>query len=73
MADGSSDIPTTWYVVETKRHQEELAHRVLAERGLESYCPRVVQWPRPQVGGPIGPLFPGYLFVHLSAERQWRA
>jgi transcription antitermination factor NusG len=70
MGNGSN-IPAGWYVVETKRHQEEVAQRLLAERRLESYCPRVRQWPPPQVGGPIGPLFPGYLFAHIESEGQF--
>jgi transcription antitermination factor NusG len=70
-AHGACRITAGWYVVETKRHHETLAHRRLCERGLESYCPRVLQWPRPQVGGAIGPLFPGYAFVQLESERQF--
>jgi Transcription termination factor nusG len=67
------DVAAAWFVVETKRYQEQLAHRHLGERGLQSYCPRVLQWPEPRIGGPIGPLFPGYLFVHLDGERQFHA
>ncbi len=70
-ADRDREIATAWYVVETKRHQEAGAHRRLTERGLESYCPRVRHWPRPQVGGAIGPMFPGYLFVHIALERRF--
>jgi transcriptional antiterminator RfaH len=59
-----------WYVVETQRHREGVAHAVLAERGVASYLPRVEQWPRPAVGAAIAPMFPGYLFVRLSLPEQ---
>lgn len=55
-----------WYVVETQRHRERVARAVLAERGIASYLPRVVQWPRPAVGSAVAPMFPGYLFVRVS-------
>ena len=59
-----------WYVVETQRHREPVARAVLAERGITSYLPRVEQWPRPAVGSAVAPMFPGYLFVHVSYCEQ---
>jgi transcription antitermination factor NusG len=56
----------SWYVVETHRHREVVARAVLADRGIPSYLPIIEQWPRPAVGAPVGPLFPGYLFVRAS-------
>lgn len=60
----------TWYVVETQRHREPVARAVLAERGIVSYLPFVEHWPRPAVGAAIGPMFPGYLFVHTALDEQ---
>ncbi|MBI4516752.1 MAG: KOW motif-containing protein [Deltaproteobacteria bacterium] len=40
-----------------------VAQRFLEEKGIGSYLPRVIQWPRPVVGSEIGPMFPSYLFV----------
>ncbi len=59
-----------WYVVETQRHREPVARAVLADRGIASYLPRVVQWPRPAVGPAVAPMFPGYLFVRVSYLEQ---
>jgi transcriptional antiterminator RfaH len=55
-----------WYVAETKRHRELAASAQLAHRGIISYFPRIAQWPRPAVGGEIGPMFPCYLFVQAT-------
>lgn len=55
-----------WYVVETKRHREQLAAASLRDQGVSSYLPRIVQWPPPAVGSPIQPMFPGYLLVHAT-------
>ena len=56
-------LTTPWYVVQTKRYREAVAQQFLAQRGIASYLPRIVQWPPPSVGGDIAPMFPGYLFV----------
>ena len=42
---------------------------MLAQRGITTYLPRFVHWPRPPVGSAIMPLFPGYLFVRLAHEQ----
>ena len=55
-----------WFVVQTKRHREQLAQVSLAERGVGAYLPRIVQWPRPAVGSAIAPMFPSYLFVQAN-------
>jgi len=60
-----------WYVVQTKRHREPVAQRLVEEHGVRSYLPRIVQWPRPAVGSAIAPMFPGYLFVYLSAAAEF--
>ena len=55
-----------WYVIETKRHHEQVAGAFLAKHGVASYLPRMVQSPPPPVGSEIAPLFPGYLFVRVT-------
>jgi transcriptional antiterminator RfaH len=63
---------SAWYVVETKRHREQVAGAFLNQHGIATYLPRIAQWPRPAVGGEVAPLFPGYLFVRVSLERQYQ-
>ena len=63
---------SAWYVVETKRHREQVAGAFLAQHGIASYLPRIAQWPRPAVGSDVVPLFPGYLFVRVALERQYQ-
>jgi transcriptional antiterminator RfaH len=63
---------SAWYVIETKRYREQVAGAFLAQHGIASYLPRIVQWPRPAVGGDVAPLFPGYLFVRVTLERQYQ-
>lgn len=63
---------TAWYVVETKRHREQVAGAFLAQHGIASYLPRIAQWPRPAVGSEVVPLFPGYLFVRVALEDQYQ-
>lgn len=55
-----------WFVIASKRHREEFAYASLGEIGIRAYLPRIVQWPRPAVGGEIAPMFPGYLFVYAA-------
>jgi transcription antitermination factor NusG len=62
----------TWYVLQTNRNRERLAQLALGQRGITSYLPRIVQWPAPAVGSPVGPLFPGYLFVHMTLDDSAR-
>jgi transcriptional antiterminator RfaH len=59
---------TAWYVVQTNRSKERLSQLALGQRGIETYLPRIVQWPAPAVGSAVAPLFPGYLFAHMRLE-----
>jgi transcription antitermination factor NusG len=59
---------TAWYVLQTNRNKERLAQHALGQRAVTTYLPLIVQWPRPSVGSAIAPMFPGYLFVHLSVD-----
>jgi transcription antitermination factor NusG len=66
--DGSGE---SWYVIATKRNREDVACAFLGQRGIESYGPRVAQWPRPAVGGAVAPMFPGYLFVRAALPTEY--
>jgi hypothetical protein len=51
-----------WMVVQAKRHKERAVQANLAREGIAAYLPLLRQWPRPAVGGDVGPMFPGYVF-----------
>jgi len=59
-----------WYLLQTERSRERLAAARLRERGVCAYVPLVREWPKPVVGNPIQPLFPGYLFVAIDLFRH---
>ena len=66
-----------WLVVQTKRHKERTVKVALGREGIRRICHSCGQWPRPAVGGDIGPMFPGYVFcqpdpVRLSAVASCR-
>ncbi|RMD84628.1 MAG: hypothetical protein D6815_03775 [Candidatus Dadabacteria bacterium] len=61
-----------WYVVLSKQHQELLVQAALREKGIETYVPRIRQWPRPAVGSPVAPLFPGYVFARMRVPADYR-
>jgi len=60
------DEPATWRVLQTKRHKERAAQAALSQHGLRTYLPLLQQWPRPAVGSEVGPMFPCYLFAHVT-------
>jgi transcription antitermination factor NusG len=49
-------------VVHAKRHKERAVQVNLQRSGISAYLPLLRQWPRPAVGGDVGPMFPGYVF-----------
>ncbi|HLK10824.1 MAG TPA: transcription termination/antitermination NusG family protein [Candidatus Binatia bacterium] len=59
-----------WRVLQTHRHKERAAEARLACEGVRTYLPLLLQWPRPAVGAPVGPMFPGYLFAQVR-ERDF--
>jgi transcriptional antiterminator RfaH len=65
----------TWTVVNTQPHRERFALENLVRQEFDAYCPLVrrrVSHAR-RVHDVLKPLFPGYLFVHLSTQTQrWR-
>lgn len=61
-----------WYAVHTRSRHEKMVHQVLTDYGIESFLPlrRVhSQWKDRKKWVEL-PLFPGYLFVHTSAEQN---
>ena len=70
-SSGGAMTESAWYVLQTRRHKEQLAQCKLGERALPTYLPRILQWPRPAVGSDIAPMFPTYLFVHLTLSNDF--
>ena len=64
-----------WAAVNTQPHRETVARHNLEQQGFIAYCP-VVRRRRSharRVDEVLRPLFPGYLFVRISPEREyWR-
>jgi transcriptional antiterminator RfaH len=64
-----------WTVVNTQPHRERVALENLARQEFDAYCPQVrrrVSHAR-RVHDVLKPLFPGYLFVHLTSQTPgWR-
>jgi transcriptional antiterminator RfaH len=64
-----------WAAVNSQPHREQVARANLARQGFVTYCP-VVRRRRSharRVDEVLRPLFPGYLFVNVSPEREyWR-
>ena len=62
-----------WYALYTKPRWEKKVAKLLDEQGVENYCPinKVTrQWSdRKKVV--LEPVFKGYVFVKISAERKW--
>ena len=65
---------TVWLLVRTKPKQERLAADFLEQRGIQVYCPRVLE-PRTHLRAarnPV-PLFPAYLFARCAVEESFSA
>jgi len=56
-----------WFVVRTKAKREDYAVQQLERRSVAVFSPRVLEYGRDQ----ITPLFPGYVFVHISVAEQY--
>ena len=69
------EVAAWWAAVNTQPHREQVAHANLERQGFVAYCP-VVRRRRSharRVDEVLRPLFPGYLFVNVSLEREfWR-
>jgi transcriptional antiterminator RfaH len=74
-ADSVTAAAGAWAVVNTQPHRERIALENLARQAFKAYCPlvrRSVRHAR-RVHDALRPLFPGYLFVHLSPQApRWR-
>lgn len=64
-----------WFVAQVKPRQEKLAMSHLERQGFLTHCPMVARsrlvMKKPTLVSE--PLFPGYVFVELSAEDRWRS
>lgn len=69
-----SDVRASWLLLRSKPRQESLALESLGARGLETYCPRILQRPthRRAPTGPV-PLFTGYVLCHGSLQDVFHA
>lgn len=63
-----------WLVVRTKPKQERNLLDALAARGIDAYCPRILEPPRHR-HAPRGsvPLFPSYVFAHCVLAEKYSA
>lgn len=63
-----------WLLVRSKPKQERVVAQALAARGVDAYCPRVLE-PRSHLRAPQGPvpLFPSYVFAHCVPCERYAA
>ena len=64
----------SWYIICIRPSQEKKVHEGLVQRGIESFQPMVVetrQWSDRTKKVEV-PLFPGYGFVHITAQERLR-
>lgn len=63
-----------WLLVRSKPKQEKVVSEALGARGVETYCPRVLD-PRSHRRAPQGPvpLFPSYVFAHCVPSERYAA
>jgi transcription elongation factor/antiterminator RfaH len=60
-----------WYVVRTKPRREAYAQVQLARRGVETFLPRILESNGVRPAPVVAPLFPSYLFAHISLAAQF--
>ena len=63
-----------WYVIRTKPRQEDVARLNYEQQGFETYLPKILTTTRHarKIRQLARPLFPGYIFLHLSSdEMRW--
>ncbi len=68
-----TDPRPAWLLLRTKPKQERAVSAALEGRGIEAYCPRVLE-PRTHRRAPVGPvpLFPSYVFAYGAARDHFR-
>ena len=64
-------VSPAWYVVRSKPRREEYAQDQLERRGVVTFLPRILEPVRLRTEPVVGPLFPGYLFAHLTLATQY--
>ena len=67
-----ADRNSAWYVVRTKPRAEAFAAANLRTRAVEVFFPRLARRFARDAARAIEPLFPGYLFAHLSLDTQFQ-
>ena len=60
-----------WYVVRSKPRAEAFAAANLRSKAIEVFLPRLAQRFAREAVRTVEPLFPGYLFAHLSLDTQF--
>jgi transcriptional antiterminator RfaH len=66
---------SAWIVVNAQPHREQFAIENLERQDFGTYCPKIRKQLRSRYGprDVLRPLFPGYLFVHVSRDpARWR-
>jgi transcriptional antiterminator RfaH len=64
-------VTTGWYAVYSKPQKEELAQFHLRLKSVETFFPRLLLPKFSRKRKRIVPLFPSYLFVHISLTREY--
>ena len=67
-----NEVKKKWFAVQTKPRQEELATMHFIRQGFAVYSPKVQKIRRHarRTEKVLRPLFPGYVFLHLSSEEE---
>ncbi len=68
-------MSVSWYLIQAKTRQENLAESSIQRLGAETFCPRFQSSKsnrrKNQIDGKR-PLFPGYLFVRMDISNEFR-
>jgi transcriptional antiterminator RfaH len=62
----------SWYVTYTRRNHERVVNKILTQKGLTTFLPRIIVPSRRKDRKILikRPLFPNYVFVELDHERE---
>jgi transcriptional antiterminator NusG len=60
-----------WYCVYTKPRLEHRVHKILSEKGLETFFPEMPRSRRDRRRGIRRPFFPRYLFVRMAVPKDY--
>ena len=72
MADVAADTSAAWYAIWTRSHCERIVAQQLLAKGFQPFLPEMAIRARKPDAAPIvqRPMFPGYLFLKHSMEKQ---